>query len=67
MADILREIEKLIGRKLKVTVDQSKFRHDETPVEFCNHSKLTAQTGWTPRYSLADGVEKTLRANGVIS
>lgn len=67
VADILREIEKLIGRKLKVTVDQSKFRHDETPVEFCNHSKLTAQTGWTPRYSLADGVEKTLRANGVIS
>lgn len=67
VADILREIERQIGRELKVTVDQSKFRRDETPVEFCNHSKLTAQTGWTPKYSLADGVEKTLRANGVIS
>lgn len=67
VADILREIEKLIGRKLTITADQSKFRRDETPVEFCSHSKLTAQTGWTPKYSLADGVKKTLRANGVIS
>lgn len=67
VADILREIEKLIGRELKVTVDQSRLRRDETPVEFCSHDKLTAQTGWTPKYSLADGIEKTLRENGVIS
>ncbi len=66
VADMLREIERLIGRELKVTSDQSKFRHDETPVEFCNRSKMTAQTGWTPKYSLAEGIEKTLRANGVI-
>lgn len=67
VADILREIEKLIGRKLKVTVNKARLRRDETPVEFCDHSKLTALTGWTPKHSLAEGLECTLRNEGVIS
>lgn len=65
VADILREIETLIGKKLQVKSVSGRFRQDETPVEFCSHDKLTALTGWTPSYSLAEGLEKTLRGEGV--
>lgn len=67
VADILREIEKLTGRKLNVKVNQEKLRRDETPVEFCDHGKITSLTGWTPKHSLAEGIECTLRSEGVIS
>lgn len=67
VADILREIERVTGRMLKVKVNQEKFRKDETPVEFCDHSKLTELTGWVPKHSLAEGIECTLRNEGVIS
>lgn len=67
VADILREMEKLLGRKINVEVKQARLRRDETPVEFCDHGKLTALTGWEPAYTLESGLEKTLRAEGVIS
>ena len=67
VADILREMEKLLGREIPVEVKSARLRRDETPVEFCDHGRLTALTGWEPAYTLHSGLEKTLRAEGVIS
>lgn len=58
--DILREIESIIGRKISVRIEENRFRNDETPVEFCSHKKLTEMTGWTPKYSLGEGLRKTM-------
>lgn len=66
VAHILQEIEDLIGRKLNVVEDISRFRKDESQIEVCNHNKLTAITGWKPKYSLKDGLLKTLRNEGIV-
>lgn len=67
VADILREMEGLLGRKLSVETEERRMRHDETPVEFCSYEKLSMLTGWKPRYSLREGLRKTLRAESVLS
>lgn len=64
--DIIHEMEELLERKIVVRVDESRMRVDETPVEFCDHSKLTSLTGWEPSYSLKSGLQKTLVAEGVL-
>ena len=67
VADILREIEGLIGRKLNVIEDRNRFRKDETQIEFCNRSKITEITGWEPLYSLNDGLYNTLKGEGILN
>lgn len=67
VADILRELEELLGRKLNVIEDRSRFRKDETQIEFCDHNKLTSITGWKPRYSLKEGLFKTLKGEGILN
>lgn len=66
VADILYEIEALTGKRVKVQIEQSKLRADETPLEYCSHEKLTKLTGWNPTFNLKSGLEKTLRNEGVI-
>lgn len=66
VADILREIETLINRKLTVTINPQKLRHDEMPVEYCSNNKLTKLTGWLPKHSLTDGLKSTLKNEGII-
>lgn len=66
VADILREIETLTNRKLTVTVNPQKLRHDEMSVEYCNNNKLTKLTGWFPKHSLASGLKSTLKNEGII-
>lgn len=66
VADILKEMETLLGRKLKVETDPSRFRKDETSVEFCNHGRLTKLTGWEPKFALQEGLRRTLQKEGII-
>lgn len=66
VADILHEIEILTGKKIKVHIEQSKLRTDETPLEYCSHEKLTKLTGWVPAFTLQTGLKKTLQNEGVI-
>ncbi|MBR1486805.1 MAG: hypothetical protein IJ597_06080, partial [Synergistaceae bacterium] len=66
VSDILRELEAILGKKLKIYSNQEKFRKDETPVEFCSHKKLTQLTGWTPKYDLHNGLLETLRGEGIV-
>lgn len=66
VADIIREMEKALGRKIPVSIDDARIRKDETPVEFCLNTKLKTLTGWAPKYSLTEGIEQTLRIEGVM-
>ena len=64
--DIIASFEKVLGKKLKVHSDESLFRKDETPAEYCSHEKLSRLTGWQPRYSLLEGIRATLQGEGVV-
>lgn len=67
VADILREMEQLLDRKIEVHTDATRFRKDETPVEFCSNQKLRKIVGWNPQFSLHNGLKKSLRAEGVLT
>lgn len=67
VADILRELEQLLNRKIEIHTDVSRFRKDETPVEFCSNEKLWKLVGWKPLFSLHNGLEKALLAEGVLT
>ncbi len=56
--DILHELEKIIGRKIEVQVDSSRFRKDETVIEFCSNDKLMRLTGWKQNVPLKDGLKR---------
>ena len=60
--DILQEIEIIINMKLNVKSDLSKFRKDETAIEYCDNKKLQSLTGWKPMYNLHDGLKETIEA-----
>lgn len=64
VADILKEMETLLGRKLQTETDVSRFRTDETSVEICDHGRLTERTGWEPEFTLREGMERTLKKEG---
>ena len=63
--DIVKTIEKILNKKLRIQINKALFRTDETPVEFCCNKKLRDLTGWQPRYSLLEGLKKTLIAEGI--
>ncbi len=60
VGDILSEIEDIIGRKIEVQVDTSRFRNDETSIEFCKNEKLMDLTGWKPQVSLKEGLRRVI-------
>lgn len=66
VADILREIGILIGKRLKVQISTQRLRQDETLVEFCNREKITSLTGWKPTLSLTEGLQQMLKFEGRI-
>ncbi len=58
-ADIVREVGKIIGREIDISVDTSRFRKDECPVEYADTQKLSV-LGWQPANSLREGLAKTI-------
>lgn len=64
--DIINIIEKIINRKLEITIDKEKIRDNETKVEYCNNQKIKEMTGWRPKYSMYDGIKQVLKKEGFI-
>lgn len=57
-------LDKLVGMArcpIDVVQDPARMRPSDTPVICCDHSKLTAHTGWNPELSLEDILTDTLR------
>lgn len=56
-------LDMLIGMakcRVQVKQDPNRMRPSDTPVICCDHSRLTADTGWQPEYTLRDIVAETL-------
>jgi UDP-glucose 4-epimerase len=56
--DIVRIMEETLGKEVKINIDKSRFRKDEFPEEYADIRKLLS-LGWSPRYDLKAGLEKT--------
>lgn len=55
--DIIPLIEKVVGIKLNVQVDQQLIRPSDEPIIFGDSSKLKKDTGWQQKFSLGETVE----------
>ena len=56
-------LDKLIGMAkcpVPVRQDPARMRPSDTPVICCDHSKITADTGWKPEHSLEEVLKETL-------
>jgi len=60
--DLVNLISKLTKLDLKVKVDSKRIRPEKSEVQrlVCDYSKAHNLTGWKPRYTLEEGLEKTI-------
>lgn len=58
--DILERLCAMAACPIPVERDPAKMRPSDTPVICCDHSKLTRDTGWTPKLGLNDILADTL-------
>lgn len=64
--DMIGIIENITGRKLNVSIEDSRIRKDETFVEYCDNTKLKELTGWHEKYTLESGIRKSLKEEGIL-
>jgi nucleoside-diphosphate-sugar epimerase len=57
-SDIVKIMERILARKVSIKVDESRLRKDEFPEEYADVGKLLS-LGWSPRYDLEAGIERT--------
>jgi len=62
IGDLANLIAKLIGTKIEIKIDQQRIRPRKSEVErlLCDFSKAKELTGWTPKYTLEDGLKETI-------
>lgn len=58
--EILEKFLSMTKCNIPVERDVNKMRPSDTPVICCDHSKLTKDTGWVPRYSLDEILKEVL-------
>jgi len=60
--DLVNLISKLTKVNLKIKVDSKRIRPEKSEVQrlVCDYSKAHNLTGWKPRYTLEEGLEKTI-------
>lgn len=60
--EILERLIAMASCPVKVEQDPAKMRPSDTPVICCDHSKLTAHTGWEPEYGIEDILSDSLQS-----
>lgn len=62
IGDLANLIAKLIGTKIEIKIDQQRIRPGKSEVErlLCDFSKAKELTGWTPKYTLEEGLKETI-------
>ena len=60
LSDIVHQIRDLINPSLSLGIGEIPYREDQVMYLEANISKLTAATGWNPKTSLKEGLEKTI-------
>lgn len=64
--DILDIIEKKLGKKIEIEINESRQRKDETETEYSDSSKIKSVIGWEAHTSLEDGINKILEREELI-
>ena len=60
--ELARHIARLMNKKIVLKEDKERIRPDESEVErlLCDNRKIVKSTGWTPQFSLEQGLEETI-------
>ena len=61
--DIVAKIGCILGRRIRIRVDERRVRRDECPEEYADTRRI-APLGWRPRVDLKEGLERTIAAFG---
>lgn len=62
IGDVVHVLETIMGRRIRVIVDESRVRPNESEVArlVCDSTKIRQLTGWKPRYTLEEGLAQTV-------
>jgi len=62
VAELVAHVAEIVGCTMKVVTDAKRTRPEDSEVNrlFCSNSKLVQATGWQPRWSLSEGLKKTI-------
>jgi UDP-glucose 4-epimerase len=60
-------LSELLGERIEVTVDQSRFRQADKLVQRADIARLRQLTGWQPEIPLKEGLRELLRYEGLLS
>jgi len=59
--DIVRIIGKLMNIGIGIKVDEHRYRADEADIEYASFDKAHKSLGWSPKYGLREGLERTIQ------
>lgn len=61
--ELVEQIEKLVGRKIEIDQEDARVRPAGSEVErlLCDNRRANELAGWTPRYSLEEGLRETIQ------
>lgn len=56
LEDLLKYIVSLVNGDVEIAISREKFRPLDNPVIWCDNSRLRAETGWEPKYTIFDAI-----------
>ena len=58
--DLVSLISEIMGKKVSIKVDPSRFRPYDVDTLICNYERATKLLGWKPEITVREGLEKTI-------
>ena len=58
--DLVSLISEIMGKKVSIKVDPSRFRPYDVDTLICNYERATKLLGWKPEITVKEGLEKTI-------
>ena len=58
--DLVSLISEIMGKKVSIEVDPSRFRPYDVDTLICNYERATKLLGWKPEITVKEGLEKTI-------
>ena len=58
--DLVSLISDIMGKKISIEIDPSRFRPYDVDTLICNYERATKLLGWKPETTVREGLEKTI-------
>ena len=58
--DLVSLISEIMGKKVSIEIDATRFRPYDVDTLICNHDRATKLLGWKPQTTVKEGLEKTI-------